>query len=60
MMGVLNDFLVLNSNHRLFKKQNTFSIEGILAAEETRGHQIYYRFVGDDNGKRFVKGRAIS
>ncbi|MYG33834.1 MAG: hypothetical protein F4202_07585 [Cenarchaeum sp. SB0677_bin_16] len=35
------------------------TIEGIFGAEETRGHQVYYRFVGDDNRKRFAKRRAI-
>ena len=35
-------------------------IEGIFGAEETWGHQICCRFVGDDNRKRFAKGRAIS
>ncbi|MXY60919.1 MAG: hypothetical protein F4Y82_02225 [Cenarchaeum sp. SB0665_bin_23] len=38
----------------------SYIIEGILGAEEARGHQIYYRFVGDDNRKRFAKERAIS
>ena len=35
-------------------------IEGIFGAEETRGHQLYCRFIRDDNRKRFAKGRVIS
>ena len=31
-------------------------IEGMFEAEETRGHQIYCRFIRDDNRKQFTKG----
>ena len=35
-------------------------IEGIFGAEETRQHQLHYRFVREDNRRRFAKGRAIA
>ena len=36
------------------------TIEGIFGAEETQGHQLYCRFIRDDNRKRFAKGSIIS